>query len=332
LRPTAAEHVPSIHPAPHEAWRRRPPPRIGRRRALAGAVGLSLIALAGAVAHVRPHASRTLPAVWVSGAPGVRTTPSGAHERWAVAAPVTIVLDGSLDAETKEAVRLSLGSWIASVPGLPPVTVDGRTDKGRAAQDGVNRILRGPIKIPGHEHDVAATITYAEDHTGAIVEADVILNSEYEFGVLDGAGDDKTSCAGRYDVQNVVTHEAGHFFGLGEELTDQNATMYVRSLPCQTHKRALTPLDTTALGALYPESAAGGAGLAGAASGDGAEVAAAARCEIANPPKHDTRSRSTSMIFGLALALGLAAARRRRQSSSGGKTVSFAHGSGPASG
>jgi hypothetical protein len=54
-----------------------------------------------------------------------------------------------------------------------------------------------------------------------------------------------------YDVENVLTHEVGHFFGLGEDMTDTAATMYLCTNRCETHKRKLTASDTSVMTALY---------------------------------------------------------------------------------
>ena len=55
----------------------------------------------------------------------------------------------------------------------------------------------------------------------------------------------------KYDVQDVATHEFGHFYGLGEDMTDTTTTMFITSKPCQTHKRTLTESDVTSMSGLY---------------------------------------------------------------------------------
>jgi hypothetical protein len=56
-------------------------------------------------------------------------------------------------------------------------------------------------------------------------------------------------------VQNVMTHEVGHFFGLGEDMEDSSATMYYCTNRCETHKRVLTVADASVMTTLYPEDA-----------------------------------------------------------------------------
>lgn len=220
----------------------------------------------------------TFDRVIVSGTPGLRTTPDGKHERWG-AGPLTLTLDASLDTmapAAKDAVKAAFGEWASSDASLPALVFDSSTAHGKVAQDGKNLVLFGPITLKGHEHDVATTISYVDAQSGEMLEADTIFNSAYSFGVLatpatSDDDDESTSCASRYDVQNVATHEAGHFFGLGEDTEDSHATMYLRSNPCETHKRALTAVDRTVIVSLYAEPAA--APAAGAAHAKACTVA-----------------------------------------------------------
>ncbi|MEO8797614.1 MAG: matrixin family metalloprotease, partial [Polyangiaceae bacterium] len=216
------------------------------RRLAVGAVVLAL-ATFGALGTSRVvHSDRAF------GTAAPRTVQNGADERWATSR-IDVVLDGSLDDAdpgAKDAVAAAFGTWMTSNVGVASISLNRTTDRGQVAHDGVNRIFYGPITIAGHEKDVAVTVSYANASTGAIEEADTILNSAYPFAVLDGSiGDESrySACGSKYDVQNVATHEFGHFFGLGEDLSDRTATMFVTSAPCQTHKRALTESDTSAM-------------------------------------------------------------------------------------
>jgi len=189
----------------------------------------------------------------VAGRAGIKTTPSGANERWSPGA-ATITIDPTLAAATpvaKDAIISAFGAWASSGASLPPLSFDATSTPGEAVQDGVNRLLLGPITVPGQENDLALTITYADASTGEILEADTIFNSAYDWtsvGSANGAG-----CGNLYDLQNVATHEAGHFFGLGEDYDDSSTTMYVSSLPCQTSKRALSPSDISVVSGLYAQ-------------------------------------------------------------------------------
>lgn len=192
-----------------------------------------------------------------------RTTESGKTEHWG-AAQIPVVLDGSLsdmDPKAQDAVVAAFGTWMSSGAQVSQVSVDRSSERGQVAHDGVNRILFGPITIAGHEKDVAVTISYADSDTGVIQEADTIFNSMYAFEVLGSkeGDEDEKECGKKYDVQNVATHEFGHFFGLGEDVSDTTTTMYIRSAPCQTHKRELTQSDEQAMAALYVGGPSGGA-------------------------------------------------------------------------
>ncbi|MGH7285893.1 MAG: matrixin family metalloprotease [Polyangiaceae bacterium] len=188
-----------------------------------------------------------------------RTVDSGKAEKWA-SGTITVVLDASLDdvdPHGQDAVLAAFGTWMSGAH-VSKVVVNRTSEHGVAAHDGVNRILVAPITIAGHEKDVAVTISYADSKTGVIGEADTIFNSKYAFAVLDASDESDVShdeeCGKKYDIQNVATHEFGHFFGLSEDVGDENATMFITSAPCQTHKRELTSADVASMSSLYPQS------------------------------------------------------------------------------
>jgi hypothetical protein len=91
------------------------------------------------------------------------------------------------------------------------------------------------------------TVTYNLD-TGEIYDADMELNSfEHHFTTDDAVV--------LYDLQAVVTHEAGHFLGLAHSTTS-DATMYADYKQGDKSLRDLTADDTAGICAVYPPGAA----------------------------------------------------------------------------
>lgn len=240
----------------------------GLLNALAGVATAVLVA--GFAAPPRRGATPQAPH---AAAPAVKKSADGNAVRWH-APSLALTLDpslGSLGPGAKDAVRKALGAWLQSDSQLPQVTFDdGNNVPGTVAMDGVNRVLAGPIDLPGHENDLALTTTYSDSETGAILEADIVFNTRHAFfdaGTGSASGDGEAdsakasgnhdehasngACEGRYDLQNIATHEMGHFFGLGEDYTEQRATMFVSSRPCETSKRQLFSTDSAAIDQLY---------------------------------------------------------------------------------
>jgi MYXO-CTERM domain-containing protein len=313
LRSTASTVAPEEQAPPSSQAR---PERAPRRRlwffpalgALFAGIGLAAVLGGGHVtAEVR------------SGSPGYRSTPSGKQIHWGKKA-VTVYLDSSLKKlgnGADEAVMQAFGQWVLSDPRLPDLAFDTGKTSAQPKQDGMSTVSYGKIQVPGHERDVAITVTYSNDKSGEILEADVILNAAYPMATLlarakhdeHGAnkGDDRGSnksnsadesmdCQNRYDAQNVVTHEAGHFFGLGEDLVERSATMFLSIDQCETHKRALSLTDTQAISTLYAQNAD---------SSEEPKTAAARGCSFGAAP-------GTAPTGALALILGLSLLRRRR--------------------
>lgn len=93
------------------------------------------------------------------------------------------------------------------------------------------------------------TVTFNVD-TGEIYDADMELN---------GTADITTDPASpRYDLQSIVTHEAGHFLGLSHS-PDASATMFRTYAGGTTSLRSLSQDDVDGVCAIYPPAAAGGA-------------------------------------------------------------------------
>ncbi len=192
------------------------------------------------------------------------------HER-----EVVVVLDSSIEQLPENAETLierAFATWQNTGAYLPSV----RFEHGQGAQaslkpDGHSTILVAPITFKGHETDLAITIGFSNPSTGEISEADIVINQKHLFKTITAsevlaAGTDNTpvdeqeSCTGsldaeacdeHYDLQNVLAHEVGHFFGLGENYIDTRATMFSCTSACETHKRDLDTVDAGQIFDLY---------------------------------------------------------------------------------
>jgi predicted Zn-dependent protease with MMP-like domain len=164
-------------------------------------------------------------------------------------------------------------------------------------------------------------LTY--DASGAILDADLLVNGGGRFFANferdeSGDGDDAVSiesgavldantpatgtATSRYDLQSVVTHELGHWLGLGEDRDDTRATMYISTRPGEIRKRVLTATDTDVITGLYSEQPAS-AGQVGC----GGRMA-----------RGDVPSTRYWLGFGLAVAgLRIFGSRRRRRDRAG---------------
>ena len=92
---------------------------------------------------------------------------------------------------------------------------------------------------------VALTELEYNTQSSRLIEADIYLNGEdYQFGNLDFG-------TGNADLANILTHELGHFLGLGHSQV-WLATMSNSTRPSETRRRTLHPDDRQALSWLYP--------------------------------------------------------------------------------
>lgn len=95
----------------------------------------------------------------------------------------------------------------------------------------------------------AVTIVWHSETSGEIYDADILVNEEMgPFGVCpsNGCTDGLT-----VDLENVITHEAGHFLGLSHSADDES-TMYFQAERGEVEKRSLGADDVAGLCAAYP--------------------------------------------------------------------------------
>ncbi|MEP7122193.1 MAG: matrixin family metalloprotease [Byssovorax sp.] len=196
----------------------------------------------------------------------VRETASGAPVHWEVDT-VTVVVDpsfsrlgpGAVDAATR-----AFAAWSAvtgtSGPGV--VLTEGQADEVgyRDGDENKNTLRYDPEGYAPAGGALAITLL-TFDAQGKIVDADIVFNGggSRQFALLaDDEGQKKGHDPGggeaeSYDVEDVLTHEAGHFFGLAHSDASVDATMYYATARGETKKRDLSADDEAGLRFLYAE-------------------------------------------------------------------------------
>ena len=84
------------------------------------------------------------------------------------------------------------------------------------------------------------------DDGEAIIETELIFNSRHTWAVAENSPNGKW-----FDIQNVGTHEAGHFVGLDDQDQWDDETMFFKAGSKETDKRSLEPGDIAGAVALY---------------------------------------------------------------------------------
>lgn len=115
---------------------------------------------------------------------------------------------------------------------------------------------------PGYDpFAFAVTIVWHDTRTGEILDADMMINDQRASSA--GAGGPYADCPetgcpatgpggiGPADLRSIVTHEAGHFIGIGHS-GDENATMFASAERSSVSKRRLAQDDIAAVCNIYP--------------------------------------------------------------------------------
>jgi len=100
---------------------------------------------------------------------------------------------------------------------------------------------------------IAVTTVWYNPATKAIVEFDVMFDTDYTWGNAGPTSETELGDTSVMDLQNIATHELGHGVGLADiySSTCSAVTMYGYSDYGETQKRTLETSDITGLQTLY---------------------------------------------------------------------------------
>lgn len=111
-------------------------------------------------------------------------------------------------------------------------------------------VAEGWVEERMHRADAyAVTLVWHDPRSGEIWDVDMEINeARGPYAVCPAEG-----CTGDVvDLPNVITHEMGHYFGLGHTPDDSLATMWAAAESDETLKRDLRDDDIAGLCAIYP--------------------------------------------------------------------------------
>jgi hypothetical protein len=173
--------------------------------------------------------------------------------------------EGSTRVPLDDARRLSAnayGAWTnadctpCGAAGKPSMTI---RDLGPVACDKVeynskvgnaNIVVFRDANWPHAANELALTTLVFNTETGEIFDGDMEVNG-LSLSITDPPQADG------YDLPSILTHEAGHFYGLSHtQPTNTTATMFSKYQPGQTFMRDLTQDDVCGMCAAYPPSRA----------------------------------------------------------------------------
>ena len=139
-------------------------------------------------------------------------------------------------------VRAAVASWTAA--GMPfVVTLSESNSGGCGAADGQNVVCWVEDDWEFGEETLGITISIYEKVSARVVESDILINRQDHRWSTGRTHED------RFDLRSVLTHEFGHFFGLGHS-SEAEATMWAETDPADDSKRSLQADDRAGIAAL----------------------------------------------------------------------------------
>lgn len=152
-------------------------------------------------------------------------------------------------AAAREAITTAFATW--TMVDTQKVFVDGGTTTVKGARfDRVNAVLWGRLGASS----IAVTYVWYYTATGLVAEVDTVFNKRYPWAVFNPANGECQTTPDAYDLQNIATHEFGHWIGLDDLYndSDKDLTMYGFGAGGELKKRTLEQGDYGGANAVAP--------------------------------------------------------------------------------
>lgn len=169
-------------------------------------------------------------------------------------------VEGVSAPEFRDAITRAFGTWEAVPTASVRFEFGGFVGGSTVDSDGMSVI--GFDSRPDLERTLASTSFLIDTRTGEVLESDIFFNTTFRWSVAPGGE------AGRFDIQSIATHEAGHFLGLGHSLIGETeaqsgggrrllssgSVMFPIAFSAgNTVDRALMPDDVAGVSDVYPD-------------------------------------------------------------------------------
>ncbi len=151
--------------------------------------------------------------------------------------------------QVQSAVGNAFAAWTAA-DAKQIFTYGGSTSARTAKYDRTNAVLWKPVSSSA----IAITYTWYYVSTGVVAESDTVFNKSLPWSITAASAGDCGGVSGKFDVQNIATHEFGHWIGLDDlyDPTDADLTMYGYGETKELKKDSLGAGDVLGVNSILP--------------------------------------------------------------------------------